>query len=166
MAAAVMAPDATGHSFSDQEIAEFRQVFAVFDKDSDNHITTAELGDVMRHLKLQPTEDELRDLLAEVDEDKNGTIEFDEFIHLMARKMRDNDTEEELKSAFNAFAQLTRMQVFDRDGDGFISVLELKEVMESLGETLTEKDISLMMKDFDSNGDGLIDYNEFRAMMR
>ena len=46
-----------------------------------------------------------------VDADGNGTIDFPEFSSLMARKMKDTDTEEELVEAF---------KVFDRDGHGFI----------------------------------------------
>lgn len=51
-------------------------------------ITTKELGNVMRKLGQKPTETELQDMISEVDEDKNGTIEFDEFLNLMAKKMK------------------------------------------------------------------------------
>ena len=63
---------------------------------------------------------------AQVDADGNGTIDFPEFLSLMARKMKDTDTEEELIEAF---------KVFDRDGNGFISAAELRHVMTNLGET-------------------------------
>ena len=64
--------------------------------------------------------------VAQVDADGNGTIDFPEFLSLMARKMKDTDTEEELIEAF---------KVFDRDGNGFISAAELRHVMTNLGET-------------------------------
>jgi len=51
-------------------------------------------------------------MINEVDADGNGTIDFPEFLSLMARKMKDTDTEEELIEAF---------KVFDRDGNGLIS---------------------------------------------
>ena len=47
-----------------------------------------------------PTEAELQDMINEVDADGNGTIDFPEFLSLMARKMKDTDTEEELVEAF------------------------------------------------------------------
>ena len=47
-----------------------------------------------------PTEAELQDMINEVDADGNGTIDFPEFLSLMARKMKDTDTEEELIEAF------------------------------------------------------------------
>lgn len=51
-------------------------------------ITTKELGTVMRSLGQNPTEAELRDMISEVDADQNGTIDFPEFLNLMARKMK------------------------------------------------------------------------------
>lgn len=55
---------------------------------SQGTITTKELGTVMRSLGQNPTEAELQDMISEVDVDKNGTIEFQEFLSLMARKMK------------------------------------------------------------------------------
>ena len=50
----------------------------------------------------------------------NGTIDFPEFLTMMARKMKDTDSEEELREAF---------RVFDKDGNGFISASELRHVI-------------------------------------
>ena len=68
----------------------------------------------------------------QVDVDGNGTIDFPEFLSLMARKMKDVDSEEELREAF---------KVFDRDGNGFISAAELRHVMTNLGEKLTDEEV-------------------------
>lgn len=78
----------------------------------------------MRSLGQNPTEAELQDMINEVDADGNGTIDFPEFLTMMARKMRDTDSEEEIKEAF---------KVFDRDNNGYISAAELKHVMTNLG---------------------------------
>ena len=51
-------------------------------------ITTRELGTVMRSLGQNPTEAELQDMINEVDADGSGTIDFPEFLALMARKMK------------------------------------------------------------------------------
>lgn len=51
-------------------------------------ITTKELGTVMRSLGQNPTESELMDMINEVDANGNGTIDFPEFLQLMARKMK------------------------------------------------------------------------------
>eukprot|EP00918_Siedleckia_nematoides_P002295 GHVU01005218.1.p3 GENE.GHVU01005218.1~~GHVU01005218.1.p3 ORF type:complete len:129 (+),score=22.57 GHVU01005218.1:178-564(+) len=102
------------HGLNEEQIAEFKEAFSLFDKDSDGTITTKELGTVMRSLGQNPTEAELQDMINEVDVDGNGTIEFVEFLNLMAKKMKDNDTEEELIEAF---------KVFDRDGNGIVYTL-------------------------------------------
>ena len=102
---------------TEEQIAEFKEAFSLFDKDGDGTITTKELGTVMRSLGQNPTEAELQDMINEVDADGNGTIDFPEFLTMMARKMKDTDTEEEIREAF---------RVFDKDGNGFISAAELR----------------------------------------
>uniref|UniRef100_A0A674H311 Calmodulin 2 n=1 Tax=Taeniopygia guttata TaxID=59729 RepID=A0A674H311_TAEGU len=82
---------------------EFKEAFSLFDKDGDGTITTKELGTVMRSLGQNPTEAELQDMINEVDADGNGTIDFPEFLTMMARKMKDTDSEEEIREAFRVF---------------------------------------------------------------
>ena len=80
----------------------------------------------------------------------NGTIDFPEFLTMMARKMKDTDTEEELKEAF---------RVFDKDGNGFISAAELRHVMTNLGEKLTDEEVDEMIREADIDGDGQVNYD-------
>ncbi|XP_063430886.1 neo-calmodulin-like isoform X1 [Mytilus trossulus] len=134
---------------SEDQIAEFKEAFSLFDKDGDGTITTKELGTVMRSLGQNPTESELQDMINEVDIDGNGQIDFEEFLQMMAKKMKDTDTEEEMKEAF---------KVFDRDNNGFISAQELRLVMANLGEKLTDEEVEEMIKEADMNGDGQVDY--------
>jgi len=141
---------------SEEQVAEFKEAFSLFDKDGDGKITTKELGTVMRSLGQNPTEAELQDMINEVDSDKSGSIEFDEFLQLMARKMQDTDTEEEIREAF---------KVFDKDNNGFISAAELRHVMTNLGEKLTEAEVDEMIREADVDGDGQINYEEFCRMM-
>ena len=54
----------------------------------------------MRSLGQNPTEAELMDMINEIDADGNGTIDFPEFLTMMARKMKDTDSEEEILEAF------------------------------------------------------------------
>merc|ERR1712118_498477 len=147
---AVMGDD----QLTEEQIAEFNEAFALFDKDGDGTITTKELGTVMRSLGQNPTEAELQDMINEVDADGNGTIDFTEFLSLMARKMK--DTEEELREAF---------KVFDKDNNGFISAAELWHVMTNLGEKLTDEEVDEMIREADVDGDGQINYEEFVKMM-
>ena len=63
---------------TEEQIAEFKEAFSLFDKDGDGTITTKELGTVMRSLGQNPTEAELQDMINEVDVDGSGTIDFPE----------------------------------------------------------------------------------------
>uniref|UniRef100_A0A672ILR3 EF-hand domain-containing protein n=1 Tax=Salarias fasciatus TaxID=181472 RepID=A0A672ILR3_SALFA len=101
---------------TEEQIAEFKEAFSLFDKDGDGTITTKELGTVMRSLGQNPTEAELQDMINEVDADGNGTIDFPEFLTMMARKMKDTDSEEEIREAFRSHASaLKTSQILERD---------------------------------------------------
>uniref|UniRef100_A0A8C6FU98 EF-hand domain-containing protein n=1 Tax=Moschus moschiferus TaxID=68415 RepID=A0A8C6FU98_MOSMO len=52
---------------TEEQIAEFKEAFSLFDKDGDGTLTTKELGTVMRPLGQNPTEAELQDTINEVD---------------------------------------------------------------------------------------------------
>lgn len=71
----------------------------------------------------------------------------------------DNLSEEQLNEMREAF------MLFDKDGDGTISSLELGSVMRSLGQKPTDDELKDMINEIDSDNNGLIDFNEFRAMM-
>ena len=67
---------------------------------------------------------------------------------MMTMPTKDVDFEAEMKSAF---------KVFDMDNSGTISLEELRKVMKSFGEILTEDELDSMIKEVDKNGDGTID---------
>ena len=110
----------------------------------------------MRNLGQNPSEEELKQMIREVDLDGNGTIDFKEFLCLMVKKMKGTDTEEELIEAF---------KVFDRDGNDYITAHELRYIMSSLGEDIKPQEIDDMIKEADTDNDGQINYTEFVNMM-
>uniref|UniRef100_A0A0D9Y176 EF-hand domain-containing protein n=1 Tax=Leersia perrieri TaxID=77586 RepID=A0A0D9Y176_9ORYZ len=150
-----------------EQISELREAFSFFDKDGDGCITLEELDTVVRSLGQNPTREELAEMIRDVDADGNGTIEFAEFLALMARKKKasssssshveeEDDADEELREAF---------KVFDKDQDGLISAAELRHVMISLGEKLSDEEVEQMIREADLDGDGQVNFDEFVRMM-
>ncbi|ESO92156.1 hypothetical protein LOTGIDRAFT_121213, partial [Lottia gigantea] len=131
-------------------ISDYKEAFSLFDKDGDGTITSGELATVMRSLGQEPSDQELQDMINEVDADGNGTVDFEEFLQMMCRKLKKADSEEELREAF---------RVFDKDGNGYISSNELRFVMSNLGETLSDKEVDEMIREADVDGDGMVNYD-------
>lgn len=100
----------------------------------------------MRSLGQNPTEKSLKQMINEVDADGSGTIDFAEFLTLMARKMRAQDAKSEILEAF---------KVFDKDGSGKISADELRSIMTDLGEKLSDDEVAEMIREADKDGDGV-----------
>lgn len=135
-----------------QQVKEFKDAFAIFDKDGGGSITTQELGEVMKSLGQKPTTAELEAIVREIDADGNGEIDFPEFLTMMLRKMNEGDPEKELMDVF---------MVFDKDGSGTISSEELRAAMRVIGEKLTDDEIQDAIRLADRDGDGEVDYDEF-----
>jgi len=131
-----------------------KEAFALFDRDRDGEINTEELGKVMRTHGFNPTEEDLKDMIRNVDTNSNGAIDFNEFIEMMVK--RGNNVEEDVAHAF---------KVFDRDGDGLITAEELRLTMNNLGEPITEEEVKAMIAEADIDGDGKINFVEFKSLI-
>ena len=103
----------------------------MFDQDKDELINMEEMRGIFKQMGQDPSEDELIDMLVEVDEDQNGTIEIEEFKAMIDKMMEDSDD-----LVIEAF------KVFDADQDGKIMKGEFTKVMMKLGENLTEHEIN------------------------
>jgi calmodulin len=141
---------------TEEQIAEFKEAFSLFDNDGDGTITTKELGTVMRSLGQNPTEAELKEIVEEVDQDASGTIDFEEFLTLMAAKMKNFDAEDELMEVFRSI---------DKDNDERISPKELKIIIEALGESPDDRDIRDLMRILDEEQKGYLTKEDFVRLM-
>ena len=87
------------HQLTGSQIFVINEAFLRIDKGGDGTITMNQLGAVCNQLLglgQSPTEAELQSMIHEMDTDGNGTINFPKFLSLMARKMKDTDTQEGL----------------------------------------------------------------------
>ncbi|PRQ41083.1 putative parvalbumin [Rosa chinensis] len=138
------------------QIAELEQVFKKFDVNGDGKISSSELGAIMGSLGHPATEDELRSMILEVDADGDGFIDFKEFVELNTNGIDSAEALQNLKDAFS---------VYDIDGNGSISAEELFEVLRSLGDECSIGECRKMISGVDANGDGMINFEEFKEMM-
>lgn len=136
-----------------EQIKMYKEAFAVFDKENKGTISTKELGMIMRSLKQNPTEEELADLIAEVDQDGNGEIDFNEFLVMMAKRTKDSDM---LDRALEAF------RVFDRQNKGFLPLSELKNILMNVGEKMSPGEVEELLQDLEElNESNELDYKTF-----
>lgn len=134
-----------------EQLHEFEAAFNQFDSDKDGRITILELGAMMRSIGQTPTDIELKEMIEEVDQDKDNSIDFNEFVMMMMKSIHDVDSEEKTLEAF---------KVFDRDGSGVIRVSELKSIMMQVGSPISEAEADDLLQ-LANQEEGLIDYVEF-----
>lgn len=99
-------------SLDDEQLEELREAFNLFDADGSGTIDIRELKAAMRALGFQIKKAEIRQMIAEIDKDDSGAIDFDEFRELMTGKMSSRDSREEIEKVF---------KLFDEDMTGTIS---------------------------------------------
>ncbi|KAG2216647.1 hypothetical protein INT45_010787 [Circinella minor] len=172
-------------NITQEELNSLKQAFSLYDRDSDGGITVKEFGDILKSLNVNGSTEEIESIVKAVDSNRDGCIDFNEFVVAMTRhlppptqqqqKVKGNPKrsetfppggnknkrfssheDDELKQCFHAF---------DKNGDGFISINELEEVMNKLGEKLTQQELKDMMDDADTNHDGMIDFKEFKRLI-
>ncbi|CAM9467824.1 unnamed protein product [Ectocarpus sp. 8 AP-2014] len=120
-------------------------------KDGSGEIDLDELRTVMTSLGYSPTNKQLEDMMAKVDLDGNGLINFAEFVTMMRKCKVDTDFDRQIREAF---------KFFDQDGSGAIDTKELGNIMRQLGAKLTDSEINLLVQEADVDGDGQVDINE------
>jgi Ca2+-binding EF-hand superfamily protein len=144
-------------NLSEEKIAELRSAFQLFDGDNNNgNITKNKLKKILNNLNYFPTDDDLNDMVAIVDKNGDGNINFNEFLELMCDKMDQNDSEEEILEAF---------RIFDKGSKGYVTRVDFKQIMKYLGETIEEDELDELMKDCDEDQDNQLNFEEFKKMM-
>ena len=139
-----------------QEIESLRKVFDFFDDDGNGTVEPEEIALKLAKFGLELSKEEIQDIMADVDENDDGVMDFDEFVKLMDRRMSLNSQRNEMKETF---------KVFDKNGDGLVTFSDLKQTLLQLGEEVTDDEVKDMIKQADLNGDNAIDFNEFVLMM-
>ncbi|PAA64908.1 hypothetical protein BOX15_Mlig010231g3 [Macrostomum lignano] len=146
--------------FSGRQLKKLKDAFDFFDIDNDGRISSVELHKVLRFLGTKVNEEEVKTMIADVDTNGNGTVEFNEFLRMMRsyyhRHCDGHSEDAEMWEAFKAF---------DHNGDNYIDFTEIKKTMQFLGEEVTDADVKSMIKEADVDKDGRINFEEFKKML-
>jgi myosin light chain 6 len=141
--------------FTEDQISEFREAFQLFDRSGDERIKLSQAGDVFRALGQNPTNKEVMKVLNNPKpEDMNAkTLTFDEFLPMLATisKQQDPGTYEDFVEG---------LRVFDKEGNGTVNGAELRHVLGTLGEKLSEDEIEQLLTGHEDNN-GQINYEDF-----
>ncbi|CAH9084843.1 unnamed protein product [Cuscuta epithymum] len=139
-----------------QDAKEVESVFKKFDANGDGKISAEELSGVMKDLGSSISSEELKQMMDDIDTDKDGFINLQEFADFCKG---DGDGDGGLKDLREAF------DFYDADKDGLISVAELKSILSRLGMGCSAEDCSNMIRSVDSDEDGSVNFAEFKQMM-
>ncbi|CAE6435012.1 unnamed protein product [Rhizoctonia solani] len=138
-----------------EQLEELREAFRIFDKNGDGQIATAELSSLL-HALSTPIHD-VESIIAEADANEDGFLDLGEFLLLMGKRLNSGQkTDIELRQLFDRF---------DKDGSGSIERGELGKAVALLGDQLTDQELTMIMREVDTDRDGRVSFEEFKIMM-
>mmetsp|Transcript_40720 Transcript_40720/g.93658 ORF Transcript_40720/g.93658 Transcript_40720/m.93658 type:complete len:1192 (-) Transcript_40720:104-3679(-) len=143
------------------EIDSYRPLFAKVDADASGYIDHKELKQLLTSMGLTPLKSVMDRCIDLVDRNRDGEINFEEFVNLMgALRRTEGFADSELYALEEVFLR------FDNDNSGEIDTLEIINVMRYLGFVITLDDAHRLVAEVDANESGAVDFREFLHMVR
>jgi len=138
---------------SPQNLQKMRNSFDEFDDDADGEIETQMLEKAIRAYGLNPTSEDIADILSDVS--GSNTVSFNTFVFLVYHIGRCSNSLKELIAAF---------QLFDKDGTGKIPLTVAKDILLKLKRPFTDQQMENLLKTLHVDN-GYIDYAELANHM-
>ena len=135
-------------------LLELSRIFYKIDANTDGKITKEDLKNAYEEAGEKISKDELEEIINMVDFDKNGFIEYEEFIRVCIPEDR-LFTDTNLKNAFD---------LFDTEKKGEITYMQVVDALEKENH-INSKMIASLKKEVSSMGDELLNYEKFKSYM-
>ncbi|XP_075453195.1 dynein regulatory complex protein 8 [Ascaphus truei] len=137
------------------------EAFDVFDHEGNKTVDVREIGTIIRSLGCCPTEGELHDMLAEVEEEEpTGYIRFEMFLPMMTKVL--------LERRYRPYPEdvlLRAFEVLDENKRGYLTKDELVKYMTEEGEPFTQEEIEEMISAAVDPDKNIVPYKDYAAMM-
>ncbi|XP_020578785.1 putative calcium-binding protein CML19 [Phalaenopsis equestris] len=141
-------------------LKEMERLFTHFDTNGDGKISLSELQLLMKTIGEELCFEEAMAFLQYADSDGDDLLDFKDFVRLaeveISEKEKSHNEEYMVKEAF---------KLYEMEGRGFITDMSLKRMLSSLGSSRPIEQCRSMISSFDLNGDGVLCFEEFKAMM-
>ena len=142
---------------SEDQKSEIKEAFDLFDAEKTGRIDYHELKVCMRALGFDVKKQEVLSLMRQYDRNETGSIDWGGFSEILTEKYLARDPAQEIEKAF---------ALFDDDQSGKISLRNLRRVARELGEKLSDDELQAMIDEFDKDGDGMINNEEFAYILK
>ncbi|CAF1027796.1 unnamed protein product [Didymodactylos carnosus] len=139
-----------------EQTEALEKAFILVDTNKDGEIMANEMARAVRTFGYNLSESEAYDIIASVDTDSSGTIDFNEFVKMVQTRLPTKHNDEALNLAFD---------LIDINQDGNIDVNELRQIMVKLGEKMTDDDVDEMIREADMDKNYLINRAEFSRII-
>ncbi|XP_063701001.1 troponin C, isoallergen Bla g 6.0201-like [Culicoides brevitarsis] len=146
--------------YNAQQMIMLKSIFESFDSTNTGNCPLEIIPAILSTLGVKTEKEELDVIIAEIDADGSGLIDFEEFLELARRYIEPEPDytrlSAELKEVF---------MIFDKQNKGYLEIDEFKSIIKEIEPDLPEDELDNFVKEVDADGSGKIEFEEFLEVM-